>query len=213
MYLMGLLVLVRHGQSEWNALKVFSGQGNPELTPKGIEEARNAGRTLNSHAIRFDLAYSSGLIRARKTLDLILEENGQSHLQVIEDKLFNERAYGELTGIPIEQACQQHGAEQVHQWRNSLHAVPPGGESLEMTANRAHDVFRHRVLPQLVSGKNIIIASHRNTMRGLISKICKLKPEETEGMHIGTAQPLFFQVDSAAEIQQISKEKGDPKAA
>ncbi|KZK95488.1 2,3-bisphosphoglycerate-dependent phosphoglycerate mutase [Pseudovibrio sp. Ad46] len=202
---MGLLVLVRHGQSEWNALKVFSGQANPELSAKGIDEARNAGRTLNSQAIQFDLAYSSGLRRARKTLDLILEEAEQSHLHVIEDKLFNERAYGDLTGIPIESAVQEHGVEQVHQWRHSLHAVPPGGESVEMTANRAHGVFKHRVLPQLMNGKNVIISSHRNTIRGLISKICKLNQKETERMHIGTAQPLFFKVNSAEDIQQISK--------
>ncbi len=148
-------MLVRHGQSEWNARRIFSGQGNPDLTPTGVEEARNAGRTLRSQAIQFDLAYSSGLRRARKTLDLILQETDQSHLNVIEEMQFNERAYGKLTGITIEEACQTHGEAQVHQWRNSLQAVPPDGESLEMTANRAHSVFRHRVLPQLTDGKKI----------------------------------------------------------
>ncbi|SFT80425.1 2,3-bisphosphoglycerate-dependent phosphoglycerate mutase [Pseudovibrio denitrificans] len=202
---MGLLVLVRHGQSEWNARRVFSGQGNPDLTPKGIEEAKNAGRALKAHAIQFDLAYSSALTRARKTLEHILEEAEQSHLHVIEDKLFNERAYGELTGKAIEEVCQQHGVEQVHKWRHSLNAVPPGGESLEMTANRALGVFRHRVLPQLSNGKNILISAHRNTIRGLISKLCNLRQEETERLHIGTAQPLFFQVNNAEDIQQIYK--------
>ncbi len=197
-------MLVRHGQSEWNARRIFSGQGDPDLTLKGVEEARDAGRTLNSQAIQFDMAYSSGLRRARKTLDLILQETNQSHLDVIEDELLNERAYGKLTGTTIEKACQEHGEAQVHQWRNSLQAVPPGGESLEMTASRAHSVFKHRVLPQLISGQNILIASHRNTIRGLISRICKLGQKETESMHIATAQPLFFQVNSAGNTQQIS---------
>ncbi|GHB25898.1 2,3-bisphosphoglycerate-dependent phosphoglycerate mutase [Pseudovibrio japonicus] len=200
---MGMLVLVRHGQSEWNARRIFSGQGDPELTPKGVEEARNAGRTLGSQAIQFDMAYSSTLKRARKTLDLILQETNQPHLHVIKDDQLNERAYGKLTGTSIEEACHKHGEAQVHQWRNSLQAVPPGGESLEMTANRAHSVFKHRVLPQLTSGKNILIASHRNTIRGLIARICNLGQDETESLHIATAQPLFFQVTSAGSIEEI----------
>ncbi|KZL19612.1 2,3-bisphosphoglycerate-dependent phosphoglycerate mutase [Pseudovibrio axinellae] len=204
---MGLLVLVRHGQSEWNARKIFSGQGNPDLTQQGIAEARRTGGLLKSQSIQFDLAYSSGLTRARKTLDLILSETGHTHLHVNEDNLLFERDYGELTGVTMQDACRKHGEEQVRQWRQSLYAVPPGGESLEMAASRASGMFTQSVLPHLSAGKNVIISSHRNTLRGLISKICKLDQAETERLHIETAQPLYFQAKSATEIEPLLTKK------
>lgn len=150
---MGLLVLVRHGQSEWNSKRIFSGQGNPKLTSQGIEEAKRSGQLLKSKLLKFDLAYSSRLERARKTLDLILAEMEQSHLHIIEDKRFNERDYGDLTGITVEATCQKYGVEQVRRWRQSFDEVPPGGESLEMTAKRTSDAFNNCVLPHLLNGK------------------------------------------------------------
>ncbi len=200
---MGLLVLVRHGQSEWNARKVFSGQGNPELTEQGIEEARNTGQLLSSRAMRFDLAFTSCLNRAKSTLTIILEQMQLTHVPVVEDAQLNERDYGMLTGMTIEAARQKYGTEQVHHWRTSLHALPPGGETLEMTGTRAFKVFQEYILPELNSGKNVILAAHRNTIRGLTSKLCKLGQKQTEELQIGTAEPLFFQVWGADNIQRV----------
>ncbi|WP_208990949.1 2,3-bisphosphoglycerate-dependent phosphoglycerate mutase [Pseudovibrio sp. Tun.PSC04-5.I4] len=144
---MGLLVLVRHGQSEWNSKRIFSGQSNPKLTAQGVEEAKRTGQLLKSKSLKFDMAYSSCLARARNTLGLILTEMEQSQLHVIEDKRFNERDYGELTGLTVEAASQNYGVEQVHRWRQSFDEVPPGGESLEMTAKRTSNAFNSCVLP------------------------------------------------------------------
>ncbi len=190
----GLLVLVRHGQSTDNALNLFSGWRDPPLTAQGVEEARLAGAAIRDCGFRFDAAFTSLLGRARTTLELILGTIGQPDLPVTADAALNERDYGELAGLNKEEARAVWGARQVHLWRKSYEAVPPGGESLAMTEARALPYLRTVVEPSVRRGERILVVAHGNSLRVLVRGLDALSPDAVEGLHIATSQIIAYRI-------------------
>lgn len=188
----GTLVLVRHGQSEWNLKNLFTGWRDPDLTEKGIEEAKSAGRRLKAHDLVFDIAYTSELSRAQRTLTLMLEELGQQDLETIRDEALNERDYGDLAGLNKDDARKKWGEEQVHIWRRSYDTPPPGGESLKDTMARTVPYFITRILPDVMDGKNVLVAAHGNSLRSICMMLDRLSPEQVTGLEIGTGIPLIY---------------------
>ena len=186
------LVLVRHGQSEWNEKNLFTGWKDPELTQKGAQEARNAGRELLGQEYVFDVMYTSALRRAQETGRIILEEMGLTDIVTVRDQRLNERDYGDLSGLNKDDARERWGEDQVHVWRRSYDTPPPGGESLKDTANRVLPYFEEVILPSLVAGKNILVAAHGNSLRALIMKIEAIPPLEIVKLEIETGKPIYF---------------------
>ena len=186
------LVLVRHGQSEWNEKNLFTGWRDPELTQKGAQEARNAGRELLGQEYVFDVMYTSALRRAQETGRIILEEMGLTDIVTVRDQRLNERDYGDLSGLNKDDARERWGEDQVHVWRRSYDTPPPGGESLKDTANRVLPYFEEVILPSLVAGKNILVAAHGNSLRALIMKIESISPVEIVKLEIDTGKPIYF---------------------
>ena len=172
-----LLVLVRHGQSDWNLKNLFTGWRDVDLTEKGIAEARAAGRKLKAQGLRFDVAFTSALIRAQHTLDLILSELGQTGLPTQKNLALNERDYGDLSGLNKDDARKRWGEEQVHIWRRSYDVSPPGGESLKDTLARALPYYVQEILPCVLRGQRTLVAAHGNSLRALIMVLEKLTPE------------------------------------
>ena len=194
-----LLVLVRHGQSEWNEKNLFTGWRDPGLTEKGIEEAREAGRRLKALGLSFDMAFTSALVRAQKTLDLILEEMGLE-LPITRDARLNERDYGDLSGLNKDDAREKWGEEQVDVWRRSFDTPPPGGESLKMTAERVLPYFEDAIRPQVMQGKRVLVAAHGNSLRALVMALDGLSGEEIVAREIATGVPLIYRFDDAGEV-------------
>ncbi len=186
------LVLVRHGQSEWNEKNLFTGWKDPELTQKGAQEARNAGRELLGQEYVFDVMYTSALRRAQETGRIILEEMGLTDIVTVRDQRLNERDYGDLSGLNKDDARERWGEDQVHVWRRSYDTPPPGGESLKDTADRVLPYFEEVILPNLVTGKNILIAAHGNSLRALIMRIESISPEDIVKLEIETGKPIYF---------------------
>lgn len=186
------LVLVRHGQSEWNEKNLFTGWRDPELTQKGAQEARSAGRELLGQEYVFDVMYTSALRRAQETGRIILEEMGLTDIVTVRDQRLNERDYGDLSGLNKDDARERWGEDQVHVWRRSYDTPPPGGESLKDTANRVLPYFEEVILPNLVAGKNILVAAHGNSLRALIMKIESISPLEIVKLEIETGKPICF---------------------
>ena len=184
-----VLVLVRHGQSEWNRLNMFTGWKDVGLSEEGIAEAHRAGARLKEEGLHFDSAFASTLKRAHNTLDIILDELGQGKLPTIKAAALNERDYGQLVGINKEEARKRFGAEQVHIWQRSYDIAPPGGESLKDTAARVCPFYRQWIAPELQEGKNVIVVAHGNSLRSLIMELDKLTPEEVKDYSIATAAP------------------------
>src|SRR5881392_3901350 len=172
-----LLVLVRHGQSEWNLKNLFTGWKDVDLTAQGIAEARAAGRKLKAQGLSFDVAYTSALKRAQRTLDLILEEMGQK-LPIVRDQALNERDYGDLVGLNKDDARKKWGEEQVHIWRRSYDVSPPGGESLKDTVARALPYFVQEILPRVLRGERMLISAHGNSLRSLVMVLDRLTKEQ-----------------------------------
>jgi 2,3-bisphosphoglycerate-dependent phosphoglycerate mutase len=168
-----VLVLVRHGQSEWNKLNLFTGWRDPDLTETGVEEARRAGKLIKKERIVFDIAFTSGLKRAQHTLEMILGELGQQDLETIKDQAINERHYGDLCGLNKDDARKKWGEEQVHIWRRSYDVPPPGGESLKAIAARVFPYYESTILPQVLAGKNVIVSGVRrsSTMTSALSEL------------------------------------------
>jgi 2,3-bisphosphoglycerate-dependent phosphoglycerate mutase len=187
-----VLVLVRHGESEWNKLNLFTGWKDPDLTEKGVSEAMAAGRRLRAAGHRFDIAFTSVLTRAQRTLALILAELGQQTLSTVRDQALNERDYGELSGLNKDDARKKWGEDQVHIWRRSYDIPPPGGESLADTARRVLPYYEARIWPELAAGKNVIVAAHGNSLRALIMKLEKLSGEEIVARELATGVPIVF---------------------
>ena len=194
-----LLVLVRHGQSEWNLKNLFTGWKDPDLTDQGVEEARTAGRTLKEMKLEFDEAFTSDLSRAQRTLDLMQEEMG-TDLPVTRDQALNERDYGDLTGMNKDEARKEFGEEQVHIWRRSYDVPPPGGESLKMTAERVLPYFDKEILPRVLSGKRILVSAHGNSLRALIMQLEGLSPEEILKRELGTGTPIIYRLNEEGGI-------------
>jgi 2,3-bisphosphoglycerate-dependent phosphoglycerate mutase len=195
---MSKLVIVRHGQSEWNAQNRFTGWVDVELAPKGVEEARAAGEKLKGY--RFEKGFTSALKRAQNTLTNILEVIGQSSLDVTKDEALNERMYGDIQGMDKDEARAQFGEEQVHIWRRSFDIPPPGGESLKDTAARVIPYFEKVIEPELRAGKDIIIAAHGNSLRALIMHLEQLSPEEILKIEVPTGQPRLYELDADLNV-------------
>jgi 2,3-bisphosphoglycerate-dependent phosphoglycerate mutase len=189
-----LLVLCRHGQSEWNKLNLFTGWRDPGLTELGVEEAKAAGRRLGARGVAFDVAFTSALSRAQRTCDLILAELGQSGLETIRDQALNERDYGDLSGLNKDDARKRWGEEQVHLWRRSYDVPPPGGESLKDTAARVLPYFIHRVLPEVMGGRRVLVAAHGNSLRALIMAIDGLSGQEIAARELATGVPILYRL-------------------
>lgn len=193
-----LLVLVRHGESEWNKLNLFTGWKDPDLTEKGVSEAKAAGKQMKEHGFTFDIAFTSALRRAQRTLQLILEELGQTDLPITRDEKLNERDYGDLAGLNKDDARKRWGEEQVHIWRRSYDVPPPGGESLKGTAERVLPYYEAVILPQLKAGKNVLIAAHGNSLRALIMQLESLTGEEIVARELATGAPIVYRFDVAS---------------
>jgi 2,3-bisphosphoglycerate-dependent phosphoglycerate mutase len=194
------LVLVRHGESEWNKLNLFTGWRDPDLTDKGRAEAKAAGQRLKALGMTFDVAYTSALSRAQKTLAMILTEIGQPNLETIRDKALNERDYGELAGLNKDDARKRWGEEQVHIWRRSYDIPPPGGESLKDTAARVLPYFKSEIVPKLKAGKRVIVGAHGNSLRALIMHLEGLTGEEIIARELGTAIPIVYTLDDNGKV-------------
>ena len=194
------LVLVRHGQSEWNAKNLFTGWKNPGLTETGVKEAISAGKLIKDENINFDSMYTSELIRAQLTGNTILEIINQSDIPIIKDIALNERNYGSLAGLNKDDARKKWGEEQVHIWRRSYDVPPPDGESLKNTAERVLPYFNKEILPKVVSGSNILIAAHGNSLRSLIMQLDQLSKEEILNLEIPTGAPIKYIFDEHGKV-------------
>lgn len=186
------LVLVRHGQSEWNAKNLFTGWKDPDLTHKGIEEAVNAGKKINEYGLSFSCMFTSALVRAQNTAKIILKEIEQEDIPTYQDKNLNERAYGSLTGMDKDEARQKFGSEQVQIWRRSFDTCPPDGESLKDTYNRVVPYFQKNILPHLTDGKNILVSAHGNSLRALVKLIENISENDIVKLEIATGQPIIY---------------------
>jgi 2,3-bisphosphoglycerate-dependent phosphoglycerate mutase len=200
-----LLVLCRHGQSDWNLKNLFTGWKDPDLTALGIEEARHGARKLKAKGIGFDVAFTSNLVRAQKTCALILEELGQTALPTHRDVALNERDYGELSGLNKDDARARWGEAQVHVWRRSYDVPPPGGESLKDTAARVLPYYVHVILPAVLSGKRTLVAAHGNSLRALIMAMEGLTPDAIIARELATGVPIVYQLNADSTIS--SKEE------
>jgi len=195
------LVLVRHGQSEWNAKNLFTGWKDPALTEKGTAEAIRAGKHLKSLGLSFDVLYTSALVRAQLTGKIMLDELGQSDLETIEDKALNERDYGELTGLNKDEARENFGIEQVQVWRRSYDIPPPGGESLKDTFNRVIPYFENKIQP-LMKDKNVLISAHGNSLRALVKYLDDISEADIIKLEIGTGEPIVYKFTDGKFIKK-----------
>jgi 2,3-bisphosphoglycerate-dependent phosphoglycerate mutase len=195
-----LLVLVRHGQSEWNLKNQFTGWKDVDLTETGVAEARAAGRKLKAQGLSFDVAYTSALKRAQRTLGLMLEEMGQTGIPIIRDQALNERDYGDLVGLNKDDARKKWGEEQVHIWRRSYDVPPPGGESLKDTVARALPYFVQEILPRVLRGERVLISAHGNSLRALIMVLERLTPEKILKRELGTGVPIVYRLNADSTV-------------
>ena len=194
------LILIRHGQSKWNALNQFTGWKDPDLTAKGIEEAHNAGRIINNLKINFDLVFTSALIRAQNTAEIILKEINQP-LSTIKNQALNERNYGDLAGLNKDDARKRWGNEQVHIWRRSYDIPPPGGESLKDTGERVLPFFMNEILPHVCEGKNVLVAAHGNSLRSLIKFLDNISDEDIVKLEIPTGAPIHYVINEDGSVK------------
>ena len=194
------LVLVRHGQSEWNKKNLFTGWADPGLTEKGIEEAIRAGQLLHEKGLKFDIAFTSVLGRAQHTLTLMLKELGQPDLETIFDKALNERSYGDLVGLNKDDARKKWGDEQVHLWRRSFDVPPPGGESLKDTADRVLPYYEANIKPRVMNNENVLVSAHGNSLRALVMSLENLSHEDILKREIATGVPLVYEFNSDGDV-------------
>lgn len=201
----GTLVLVRHGQSEWNLKNLFTGWRDVDLSEKGHEEAKAAGRIMKERGLKFDIAYTSALIRAQKTCQYILDAVGQGDLQTIRDEALNERDYGELAGLDKDDARAKWGEEQVHTWRRSYDVQPPGGESLRDTGARVWPYYLHEIQPHVLRGETVLVAAHGNSLRALIMALDGLTKDQVVKMELATGIPVIYRLnpDSTVASKEI----------
>jgi len=195
-----LLVLVRHGQSDWNLKNLFTGWRDVDLTEKGIAEAREAGRKLKAQGIKFDVAFTSGLKRAQRTLDLMLTELGQTSIPVFKNQALNERDYGELVGLNKDDARKKWGEEQVHIWRRSYDVAPPGGESLKDTLARALPYYITEILPRVMRGEHVLVAAHGNSLRALVMVLDKHTPDSITKLNLETGVPMIYRLNADSTV-------------
>ncbi len=194
------LILVRHGQSEWNEKNLFTGWENPGLTEKGANEAKNAGMLINNLNIKFDHLFTSVLDRAKLTGTIILENINQKDIDIIENKALNERFYGDLQGLNKDECRQKWGAEQVQIWRRSYDVGPPGGESLKETGERVLPYYLSEIYPLILDGKNVLVAAHGNSLRSLIKHLDKLSADEIVKLEIPTGAPIQYIFNDQGDV-------------
>ena len=195
-----LLVLLRHGQSDWNLKNLFTGWKDPDLTPGGVEEAKEAGRRLKARGLSFDVAFTSALTRAQHTLALTLAELGQTGLPETRDQALNERDYGDLSGLNKDDARKKWGEEQVQIWRRSYDIAPPGGESLKDTVARALPYYCQHILPAVLGGKRVVVAAHGNSLRALVMVLDRLTPKTIPAMELATGVPLVYRLNADSTV-------------
>jgi 2,3-bisphosphoglycerate-dependent phosphoglycerate mutase len=205
----GTLVLVRHGQSDWNLKNLFTGWKDPDLTELGVQEANAGGAALAEYGIKFDVAYTSVLVRAQHTLKLILDKVGQPDLLTIRDQALNERDYGDLSGLNKDDARAKWGEEQVHIWRRSYDIAPPGGESLKDTGARVWPYYLHDLQPHVLRGGTVLVAAHGNSLRALIMAIEGMSGDEIVKLELGTGVPMIYRLNADSSL--ASKEILDGK--
>jgi 2,3-bisphosphoglycerate-dependent phosphoglycerate mutase len=198
-----LLVLIRHGQSEWNLENLFTGWRDPGLTEKGVTEAKEAGVKLKALGLKFDVAYTSMLQRAQRTATLTLAELGQGDLPLIENVALNERDYGDLSGLNKDDARVKWGEDQVHVWRRSYDVAPPGGESPRDTLARTLPYYVQEILPQVLRGQHTLVVAHGNSLRALVMVLEKLSPEGIVKREIGTGVPIIYRLKADATVESI----------
>jgi len=208
----GTLVLVRHGQSEWNLKNLFTGWRDPDLTELGIQEAEIGGQALADTGVKFDIAFTSELKRAQDTLRIVLGKLGQPDLETIRDVALNERDYGDLAGLNKDDAREKWGEEQVHIWRRSYDIPPPGGESLRDTGARVWPYYMTEILPRVLRGETVLVAAHGNSLRALVMVLDRLSKEEILKLNLATGVPMVYKLkpDSTVASKQVL---GDMSAA
>jgi 2,3-bisphosphoglycerate-dependent phosphoglycerate mutase len=197
-----VLVLVRHGESQWNKLNLFTGWKNPDLSEMGVAEARAAGRLLKAKGYKFDVTFTSDLLRAQHTLDLMLEELGPTDLKTHKSQKLNERDYGDLAGLNKDEARAKWGEKQVHVWRRSFDIPPPGGESLKDTAARVLPYYEAEIWPQLKAGRNVLVAAHGNSLRALIMRLERLSGEEIVARELATGVPIVYRLNADGTVRE-----------
>lgn len=195
------LVLVRHGQSEWNEKNLFTGGTDVPLTSKGKAEACGTGCVLKSQGIFFDCAYTSALVRAQDSLTLILHELGQENIPITYDAALNERDYGDLIGLNKNDACSIWGADQIACWRRSYDACPPGGESLKDTADRVLPFFRAHIEPDLQQEKSVLVVAHGNSLRALVMELERITPEDIPNLNLPTGVPRIYTYQNGVYVR------------
>ena len=195
-----LLVLVRHGQSDWNLKNLFTGWRDIDLTEKGVAEAREAGRKLKTQGIKFDVAFTSALKRAQRTLDLMLTELDQTTIPIFKDQALNERDYGDLVGLNKDDARKKWGEEQVHIWRRSYDVAPPGGESLKDTLARALPYYVTDILPRVLRGERVLVAAHGNSLRALVMVLDKHTPDSITKLNLDTGVPMIYRLNADSTV-------------
>ncbi len=201
----GTLVLVRHGQSEWNLKNLFTGWRDIDLSAQGVEEAKAAGSKLAARGIRFDIAFTSALVRAQRTCAMILDATGQSGLTTVANQALNERDYGDLNGLNKDDARKKWGEEQVHIWRRSYAVPPPGGESLKDTGARVWTYYLHVMQPHVLRGETVLVAAHGNSLRALIMAIEGISGDDIVKLELGTGVPMIYRLhaDSTLASKEI----------
>ncbi|MDD9909039.1 MAG: 2,3-bisphosphoglycerate-dependent phosphoglycerate mutase [Ahrensia sp.] len=198
----GTMVLVRHGQSEWNEKNLFTGWKDPDLTAKGEAEAQEAGRVLAEGGYRFDIAFTSDLTRAQRTCQYILDGVGQSDLETIRDQALNERNYGDLAGLNKDDARAKWGEDQVHIWRRSYDIPPPGddGESLKDTGARVWPYYMQAILPRVMRGETALVAAHGNSLRSMVMVLDGLSRDEVTGLNLATGVPMVYRLNADTTV-------------
>ncbi len=194
------LVLVRHGESEWNRRNVFTGWHNPDLSEKGLIEALVAGRLLKAEDISFKIAFTSRLKRAQRTLDIILSELGQSKIEIRYSEALNERHYGDLCGLNKDEARERWGEEQVQLWRRSYDVPPPGGESLKDTAERVIPYYLEEIWPEVKAGNPAIVSAHGNSLRALIMQVEGLSEDDILDRELATGAPIVYRLSDEGTV-------------
>ena len=198
----GTLILVRHGESEWNLKNLFTGWKNPDLTEKGVGEAKATGIKLKAAGLKPDSYFTSALRRAQHTLDLILDELGVVNVTIVRNQALNERDYGDLAGLNKADAAKQWGDEQVHIWRRSYDVPPPGGESLKDTAARTLPYYEKHILPLVQDGQTVLVAAHGNSLRSMVMAIEGLTPEEILKREIATGEPVIYRIGKNGKLKE-----------
>jgi 2,3-bisphosphoglycerate-dependent phosphoglycerate mutase len=196
----GTLILVRHGQSQWNLENRFTGWVDVDLSPLGVQEATEAGEILKSHGYRFDYGFTSALKRAQETMRIILEVIGQTDLPIERNQALNERHYGDLQGLNKAETAQKFGDEQVHIWRRSFDVPPPNGESLKMTGERVMPYYRAKIEPRVLAGETILVAAHGNSLRSLVKELDQISDAEIPELNIPTGKPMRYALDATGKV-------------